>query len=111
MIYTRDEERVDDDEYIDQSEVGGDEEHIDRFNQYQDGKFFLHLMFTKNDIEDEKVELTLRLADQSCSRHMWCVLNNDDIEDDRKGPLNHHCYVGVGDVCFFLTMRCSNDCL
>ena len=40
MIYTRDEERVDDDEYIDQSEVGGDEEHIDRFKQYQDGKFF-----------------------------------------------------------------------
>ena len=60
---------------------------------YQDGKFFLHLMFTKNDIEDEKVELTLRLADQSCFIHLWCVLNNDDIEDDRKGPLNHHCHV------------------
>ena len=54
------------------------------------GSFFLHLMFTRNDNEDEKVELALRLADQSCSRHMWCVLNNDDIEDDRKGPLNHH---------------------
>ena len=90
MIYTRDEERVDDDEYIDQSEVVGDEEHIDRFNQYRDGKFFLHLMFTRNDNEDEKVELTLPLAEEICSRHMWCVLNNDDIEDDRKGPLNHH---------------------
>ena len=50
-------------------------------------------MFTRNDNEDEKVELTLPLAEEICSRHMWCVLNNDDIEDDRKGPLNHHCHV------------------
>ena len=54
------------------------------------GSFFLHLMFTRNDNEDEKVELTLPLAEEICSRHMWCVLNNDDIEDNRKGPLNHH---------------------
>ena len=47
-------------------------------------------MFTRNDNEDEKVELTLPLAEEICSRHMWCVLNNDDIEDNRKGPLNHH---------------------
>ena len=48
------------------------------------------MIFTRNDNEDEKVELTLPLAEEICSRHMWCVLNNDDIEDNRKGPLNHH---------------------
>ena len=85
MIYTRDEERIDDDEFIDQSEVDGNEEHIDCFNLTKMGSFF-----TKNDNEDEKVELTLPLAEEICSRHTWCVLNNDDIEDDRKGPLNHH---------------------